>query len=623
MPSVRRTNIGRRTRNAREIQYYRANETEEERRQRLETNRLRISQMRSTRTDPEESIPSTSGQRRQNRRSNVSYERLAFTYDPTIDYARDQSVDFGPMDKICQYCSAIRFRLEPIGLCCANGKIKLPQLITPPEPLNSLLSRQDPISKHFLQNIQMGFNPTFKIQGQIHHRAGALLLSLDGEYKFLQIYFLGNSEVELKQRCAINRAAKRKIIMQLQQLLHTHNQFVQLFKTADRADKRPAGEHERRFNAPMLNEVAIVVVGENMDSRDIVIQRRDGGNLQRISETHRSYDALQYLLIFCRGEDGYHFFNNMINPATGQETNKKVSSMNFYAYCCMIRQSEDNHILKCRRLFHQFAVDMYVKIETERLRYIRLNQRRLRSEEYIHLRDAMNSDSNGNNVGRLTILPATYVGSPRHMHEYAQDAMTYVRQYGTPDLFITFTCNPKWIEITNLLLPGQSSSDRHDITARVFKQKLKALMDFIVKYHIFGVVRCWMYSVEWQKRGLPHAHILLWMVEKIRPDEIDSIICAEIPDPEVDPQLYEVVKKNMIHGPCGEHNPESPCMIDNKCSKRYPRALLADTITGNDGYPQYRRRSIEDNGRTITLQVKNNDVVVNNSWIIPYSPLNF
>ena len=207
------------------------------------------------------------------------------------------------------------------------------------------------------------------------------------------------------------------------------------------------------------------------------------------------------------------------------------------------------------------------------------------------------------------------------MHEYAQDAMTYVRQYGRPDLFITFTCNPKWVEITNLLLAGQSSNDRHDITARVFKQKLKALMNFVVKYNVFGEVRCWVYSIEWQKRGLPHAHILLWMVEKIRPYEIDSIICAEILDPEADPELYEIVKKNMIHGPCGEHNRESPCMIDNKCSKRYPRALLADTITGNDGYPLYRRRSVEDNGRTIVLEVKNKDVIVNNSWIVLYSPL--
>ena len=76
----------------------------------------------------------------------------------------------------------------------------------------------------------------------------------------------------------------------------------------------------------------------------------------------------------------------------------------------MIRQGEINHILMCQRLFHQFAVDMYVKIETERLTYIRLNQRQLRSEEYIHLRDAINADGNVNNVGRMTILPATYIG---------------------------------------------------------------------------------------------------------------------------------------------------------------------------------------------------------------------
>lgn len=99
---------------------------------------------------------------------------------------------------------------------------------------------------------------------------------------------------------------------------------------------------------------------------------------------------------------------------------------------------------------------MYVKIETERLTYIRLNQRQLRSEEYIHLRDAINADGNVNNVGRMTILPATYIGSPRHMHEYAQDAMSYVRHYGRPDLFVTFTCNPNWSEIKRELLHSQT-----------------------------------------------------------------------------------------------------------------------------------------------------------------------
>lgn len=160
--------------------------------------------------------------------------------------------------------------------------------------------------------------------------------------------------------------------------------------------------------------------------------------------------------------------------------------MNYYAYRLMVRENEENHILKCGKLFHQYVVDMYAKIETERLNFIRFNQKQLRSEEYIHLRDAINNDGNVNDIGRLTILPASYTGSPRHMHEYTQDAMSYVRHYGRPDLFITFTCNPQWTEIQDNLFTGQSTVDHHDITARVFKQKLKSLMDFIVKHHVFG-----------------------------------------------------------------------------------------------------------------------------------------
>lgn len=288
----------------------------------------------------------------------------------------------------------------------------------------------------------------------------------------------------------------------------------------------------------------------------------------------------------------------------------------------MIRQNEENQILKCRQLFHQYIVDMYAQIEGERLLYIRLNQKKLRSEEYIHLRDAINNDGNLNDIGRMTILPATYTGSPRHMHEYAQDAMSYVRQYGRPDLFVTFTCNPTWAEITQHLLPGQSSRDRHDITARVFKQKLKSLMNLIVKHQVFGETCCWMYSVEWQKRGLPHAHILVWLINKIRPDEIDNVILAEIPDSTVDPVLCEIVTKNMIHGPCGFLNNNSPCMVDGKCTKRYPRALIPETIiTGNDGYPQYRRRSIDQNGKSIIFKVRDHVIEVDNRWIVPYSPL--
>jgi len=62
-------------------------------------------------------------------------------------------------------------------------------------------------------------------------------------------------------------------------------------------------------------------------------------------------------------------------------------------------------------------------------------------------------------------------------------------------------------------------------------------------------------------------------------------------------------------------------MVDGKCSKRYPRNLTNETITGNYGYALYRRRSSNDSSRTTTVKVKGNDFVVDNSWVVPYSPL--
>lgn len=294
--------------------------------------------------------------------------------------------------------------------------------------------------------------------------------------------------------------------------------------------------------------------------------------------------------------------------------------MKYYGYQIMIREKEHNHILMCRILFSQYIVDMYAKIESERLLFIRLNQKKLRAENYIHLRDAIINDDKVKEIGKTVILPSTYTGSPRHMHEYAQDAMTYVRKYGKPDLFITFTCNSKWHEIEDLLQNGQVPSDRHDIIARIFKQKLIRMMNAITKSQIYGKVRCWMYAVEWQKRGLPHAHILIWLETKLKPNQVDDIISAELPDHKEDPILFNIIRQHMIHGPCGILNPNSPCMKDNVCTKRYPRDFVRETQTDKEGYPLYRRRGPDDGGLKTTFENQNGQIEVDNRWVVPYSP---
>lgn len=151
----------------------------------------------------------------------------------------------------------------------------------------------------------------------------------DADHQFLQIYFIGNENTEVDQRCAIATNTRREIVSELQRMFHQHNELVKLFKIAldrmpsdnhkivIRADKTPVGEHARRFNAPTINEVAIVIVGDQFQSRDIVLHRRTE-QLQRVSELHRSYDPLQYPIIFPKGDDGYHINFQMINPLTGK-----------------------------------------------------------------------------------------------------------------------------------------------------------------------------------------------------------------------------------------------------------------------------------------------------------------
>ncbi|GBO22796.1 hypothetical protein AVEN_157229-1 [Araneus ventricosus] len=168
-------------------------------------------------------------------------------------------------------------------------------------------------------------------------------------------------------------------------------------------------------------------------------------------------------------------------------------------------------------------------------------------------------------------------GSPRHMQQNYQDAMAMVRKFGKPDLFLTFTCNPSWSEILNSMEGVQRPEDRPDIIVRVFNMKLKELLEDIFKHGIFGTVLAYIYVIEFQKRGLPHAHILLTLdsESKIRTkDGIDKFVSAELPDPCTDLRLFQIVTKCMVHDPCGTININFPCMRDGQCCKRHDAASV-------------------------------------------------
>ncbi|UYV80016.1 hypothetical protein LAZ67_18001431, partial [Cordylochernes scorpioides] len=545
MPSHRRSNLSQRSNSSRVQHAYRLRETRGQNIRRLRAQSARQAAVRSLETpDPIHSRLQAHSEiyysTRRNTRTNIffssvwsSMENAGFNYSVAVEYFKHPLISLGMMDTTCRFCGALRWKDESSGMCCSNGKVRLPLIDLPPEPLRSLLSGENSDSVHFLRNIRkynscfqmtsfgtenqthsVTFPTTFSIQGQVYHRIGSLMPSENQPSRFLQIYFMVNDDddddIQTDRRCQQIQGVRRNILQGLQRMLHQHNLLVQQFKTAlenlpsdayrvvVNADRTPPGQHPRRYNAPTANEVAVVLA------------------------------------------------------------------------------------------------------ESERLRYITLHQRNLRAESYIHLRDALSTDANinPNSLGQRIILPSSFVNSPRYLAEYTQDAFCHVRKFGRPDLFITFTSNPSWEELSAALLPGQKQLDRHDITARVFRQKLVKFIGALTKGQLYGATVAWMYSVEWQKRGLPHAHILVWLANKLRPTQIDSVICAEFPDPIQDPLLYNIVVKNMIHGPCGEYNPVSPCMKNSSCSKKYPKQFLLETQTNENGYPLYRRRAPEAGGFT-------------------------
>ena len=224
------------------------------------------------------------------------------------------------------------------------------------------------------------------------------------------------------------------------------------------------------------------------------------------------------------------------------------------------------------------------------------------------------------NTGRRIVLPTSFIGGPRDMKAKFHDAMALVQAIGIPTLFITVTFNPDCPEMKENLLPGQSAQETPDLTSWLFNSRVGKITDEIFKDGIFGKVIGRTHVIEFQKRGLPHAHILVILHPNDiprTPEDIDQIVTAEIPqDPLLQPLLHQSVTKHMIHGPCGPYNPNAPCMVNGVCSKRFPKAFCDETIINEKSYPQYRRRP----GQSFIRTRGQNQLAIDNSWVVPYNP---
>ncbi|KAI3737814.1 hypothetical protein L2E82_27827 [Cichorium intybus] len=580
--------------------------------------------------------------------------------------------DHGDQSVICEMCNAKLWRDECVrskkitpqsySLCCGYGKVELPNLKEPPSNYKKLYRSLDCKGKYFMKNIRRynsmfsftsmggkvdssinkGKAPyIFRLSGQNFHRLGSLLPQNGSKPKFSQLYIYDTENENSNRQTTFGGSKKPStsttdsydlhIIQDLKVILDSNNELVKSFRmvrdcihTNPNVDLklRLIGKRTkdgRTYNLPTASEVAALIVGDigDYENRDIIVET-SSGYLQRISELHPSYLALQYPLLFPYSDDGYRVdipHRGVTSSTISKRPN--CTMREFFAYRIQDRVDTFSLILNSKRLFQQFLVDAYTMIESERLYFIRSQQKVLRCESYENLRHIQNQGNTSiSNIGQRVILPSSFTGGARYMQQNYLDAMSICKWYGYPDFFITVTCNPKWPEMKRFLKDSNlQPEDRPDILCRLFKIKLDALIKCLKEDNVFGNVQAVVYTIEFQKRGLPHSHICLFMHSDHKLptiEHVDPYISAEIPNIHEDPDLYALVSEFMIHGPCGAENMNCPCMVDNKCSKNFPKKFSNQTSVDANGFPVYRRR---DDGSFI----EKSGVKLDNRNIVPYN----
>jgi hypothetical protein len=507
----------------------------------------------------------------------------------------------GDMSISCLFCGARKWAKEKIN-CCANGEIQLAPFPDVPPELSSII-----YMPHVLENIR-SYNMAmamasvghsnkslpdgmFHLGGKSFHRIGSMHLDPHVPHAFAQIYVLDVADAT-NRRIEVfggeNSILRREILTELHNWMLQANPLVRQFAVAASSDN-PTLVWRCEDDISTMQIGAIVV--EPGSQREIVVQRL-GGPIRCIHDGHSLYHPLSYPLLFPFGSPGWHDQCSVHNV---DMTNARKITLTEWGRYILMHRGSVTHLQRCRKLTMEYYCDLWAQIESRNAFFHRLDrqQSKYRAARVAAFEDQLSSGIPASEIGVPVIrLPSSFVGSARYYQQLYLDAMALPKKFGKPDLFLTFTCNPKWPEIAAAVPHGSHWQFHPDIVDRAFMLKLRSLMRDIVKMQIFGEVSAYVYRIEWQARGLPHAHILIILKDKVlSARHIDNIVTAEIPDPDAEPELHALVKRHMLHPECDIETSyscrrdENSCLVD--CQRHFPKDMSTETVVIADGYPRF------------------------------------
>ena len=386
-------------------------------------------------------------------------------------------------------------------------------------------------------------------------------------------------------------------------------------------------------------DVAAITSDRTTGERTITYKLKGNCKATCIPSSHRLMEPLSYPLLFPSGEDGWsasiskeikfsdYLLSRMLMPE------KAHGSIPEELLCCQNKANTRvlpvNRFQMMARLGQTYLVDMTSRAIDTRLNWQNQNKAHMFGGVFSDdsgegngdqeddsgneggkadegARDSAYMNSSGKLKTQPTFLAQSFHGSKRHLKGLARNALAIVSELKGPTVFITATCNPMWPEIQEALLSGQSAFDRPDIVCRVFKQRLSALLSNLRAGKYFNGRLIYEISViEYQHRGLPHAHIVMKIEgaptseqPELASDWVDANLTAKMPiitadSSAEDIEYAQLVADHMVHKCASAVN---GCLDENNhCKKGYhSNALLPRTIFDEKGYPKYQRLREED-----------------------------
>jgi hypothetical protein len=582
---------------------------------------------------------------------------------------------------VCPYCDAKHFYMERLsrstkkkslfGLCCGKGKYVPSKPRGCPEFLKDMYMRKSVYSSEFFRKpleyntacsmaavcatpgpkLKGGGPPVVKISGEVRYTIAHPLAFVEKGHGgrqsnlgdgFSNVYLYSKPEEAAEKRMTLQASVgcSKGLLTALSQVLVDCSPWVKEFKNLQVKErewaaaagrpvkqqnlyfKRPTAFEKRKrrrdnkdeYNAPNDSEVSVVYIGSDPPAFTAYCVWDKEDRLQVVPSTYGMADPLAFSLLFPLGDMGY------------DENKKEPTCRKFYASRLFERVGEAwwSPVLYAGKLLQKYLVLSWIKCEGEELEYIRQNQAEIRAEKYYVCADQMENDVNVvfggvgvSPVGRRVILPATHTNSRRMLRQNYMNVIALSNERGPPDFFITMTTNTKWPEITESLHPGEKAVDRPEVVARVFYCKLLQMWRILTEKNLFGEVVWGSYRVEFQQRGLPHAHIVIKVKDQYKLNNaacIDRLIRADVPDPLTEPRLHECIAKHNMHSKCGHG-----CMCwderKNVCSKYFPKPYCEKTKIGDTAYVQYRRPA-----HGSKAHVPGRSEPLDSAWVIPYNP---